>query len=303
MAISKILWILGGGVMEFGKLGLTLALTKRQVGIGIGLGIGCVTLLGLGLSIAHHQRQGGIALDQRSVDQIAVNQKNDPKSIAVVSASQASINEQALLRSLPQWEGKLTTPTAPETIAFTTAGDRLRQVKVGRSDPFAPTESLVVQVSSDNGLENNLVPSNAQSKDSLGTSAGFTLPPLSSELLFLPQAHSPSVSTASLPPVTVDSTGLSPLPANSLPFSPSELSAPLSPTHLADQMEIKGVVELENQWQAIVREPKSTQSKTVRAGDALAGGQVKVRRIERSSNGVLQIVLEQNGIEVIRPMS
>ena len=41
----------------------------------------------------------------------------------------------------------------------------------------------------------------------------------------------------------------------------------------------------------------------MRAGDALAGGQVKVRRIERSRNGVLQIVLEQNGIEVIRPMS
>ncbi len=298
MAISKILWILGGGVMEFGKLGLTLALTKRQVGIGIGLGIGCVTLLGLGLLIAHDQRQGAIAVDQRSMDQIAVNQKNDPKSIAVVSASQASINEQALLRSLPQWEGKLTTPTAPETIAFTNPDDRLRQVKVGRSDPFAPTESLVVQVSSDNGLENNLVPSNAQSKDPQGLSP-LGLPTGVSELLFLPQTPSP---TASLPIVTVDSAGLAPLSPKDL--SPKDLSpTPLSPTHLADQMEIKGVVELENQWQAIVREPKSTQSKTVRAGDALAGGQVKVRRIERSSNGVLQIVLEQNGIEVIRPIS
>jgi len=283
----------GGGVMEFGKLGLTLALTKRQMGIGIGIGIGCVTLLGLGLLIAHDQRQGGIAVDQRSVDQIALDQKNDPKSIAGASASQASINEQALLRSLPQWDAKLTTPTAPETIAFTTPDDRLRQVKVGRSDPFAPTESLVVQVSSDNGLENNLVPSNAQAKDPQGLSP-LGLPTGVSELLFLPQTPSP---TASLPIVPVNSAGLAPL-------SPKDLSpTPLSPTHLADQMEIKGVVELENQWQAIVREPKSTQSKTVRAGDALAGGQVKVRRIERSSNGVLQIVLEQNGIEVIRPIS
>ena len=278
--------------MEFGKSGLTLGLTQRTLGVGIG----CVTLLGLGLLTAYPQRQGKMALDQ----------SDRPETIATASTSsnsalsQATPDDQALLRSLPQWDSKVSTP---ETIGFTNPDDRLRQVKVGRSDPFAPTESLVVQVSSDNGLENNLVPSNAQSKDSLGTSAGFTLPPLSSELLFLPQAHSPSVSTASLPPVTVDSTGLSPLPANSLPFSPSELSAPLSPTHLADQMEIKGVVELENQWQAIVREPKSTQSKTVRAGDALAGGQVKVRRIERSSNGVLQIVLEQNGIEVIRPIS
>ena len=264
--------------MEFGKLGLTLALTKRQVGIGIGLGIGCVTLLGLGLLTAYPQRQGKMALDQ----------SDRPETIATASTSsnsalsQATPDDQALLRSLPQWDSKVSTP---ETIGFTNPDDRLRQVKVGRSDPFAPTETLLVNV----GSEGN-APSQAPSKD-----PGLQFPPPPTELLFLPQAPSVSVSDVSALPVVAESAGIAPLP--------SANSAPLSPTHLADQMEIKGVLEFENQWQAIVREPESTQSKTVRAGDALAGGQVKVRRIERSRNGVLQIVLEQNGIEVIRPMS
>ena len=268
---------LGGGVMKFGKFGLTLGLTQRTLGIGIG----CVSLLGLGLWIAYHQRQGGMASDQIA----------QPETIATASTSsnsaisQATSADQALLRSLPQWDGKLSTP---ETIGFTNPDDRLRQVKVGRSDPFAPTETLLLS----EPTLTNVAPSQAPSKEAQGLSAiGLPLPPPPTELVFLPQAPSVSVSAASPLTVAANSAGL---PAN---------STPLSPTHLADQMEIKGVVEFENQWQAIVREPESTQSKTVRAGDALAGGQVKVRRIERSRNGVLQIVLEQNGIEVIRPMS
>ena len=272
---------LGGGVMKFGKFGLTLGLTQRTLGIGIG----CVSLLGLGLWIAYHQRQGGMASDQIA----------QPATIATASTSsnsamsQATSADQALLRSLPQWDGKLSTP---ETIGFTNPDDRLRQVKVGRSDPFAPTETLLLS----EPTLTNVAPSQApQGLSAIGQPAsaavGLPLPPPPTELVFLPQAPSVSVSAASPLTVAANSAGL---PAN---------STPLSPTHLADQMEIKGVVEFENQWQAIVREPESTQSKTVRAGDALAGGQVKVRRIERSRNGVLQIVLEQNGIEVIRPMS
>jgi hypothetical protein len=66
---------------------------------------------------------------------------------------------------------------------------------------------------------------------------------------------------------------------------------------------VRGIIQLGDQWQAIVKEPQERSSRVVQAGDVLGGGQVRVRRIEVSSNGIPTLVLEQNGIEIIRTVS
>jgi hypothetical protein len=76
-----------------------------------------------------------------------------------------------------------------------------------------------------------------------------------------------------------------------------------SPSSLAEAVEVRGVVQLGEQWQAIVKEPQERSSRVVRVGDVLAGGQVRVRKIELNANGTPSVVLEQNGIQVIRTIS
>jgi hypothetical protein len=76
-----------------------------------------------------------------------------------------------------------------------------------------------------------------------------------------------------------------------------------SPSSLAEAVEVRGVEQLGEQWQAIVKEPQERSSRVVRVGDVLAGGQVRVRKIELNANGTPSVVLEQNGIQVIRTIS
>lgn len=220
------------------------------------------------------------------------------------------VNHQALLRSIPSWD-----PQAG--LSYTSPADRLSQVKVGRPDPFAPTETIVVNV--DSGSVNSGTVSagtvNPQPVGQVTGEASAELAPLSLaplQLTPVPVAISASLgNNTQLPTVSVPasqsvSNSAAALPVQNLPplsVTPTVGSTALSPTHLADQMQLKGIVELNQQWQAIVWEPQSSVSKTVRAGDVLGNGQVKVRRIEQTSSGLLRLVLEQNGIEVIHTVS
>jgi len=210
----------------------------------------------------------------------------EPQEGSIAEVSQAPANPQDLLRSIPSWEA-YEAPGLP----YTSPADRLSQVKVGRPDPFAPTETIVV----------NVDPQPAEQPATLATSASPPLAPLQlAPVQTVPVAvnvggMTPSQAVPLPPPVSV--------PTSELPTLSVAASAPVSPTHLADQMQLKGIVEVNQQWQAIVWEPQNSISKTVRAGDVIGNGQVKVRRIEQTSNGLLRLVLEQNGIEVIHTVS
>jgi hypothetical protein len=70
---------------------------------------------------------------------------------------------------------------------------------------------------------------------------------------------------------------------------------------LAQGVQVSGVVRIGDENFAIVQAPTDATSQYVKAGQRLANGQVLVKRIEvRGSDPV--VVLEQNGIEVSRPV-
>ena len=209
----------------------------------------------------------------------------EPQTEPIPEVGQKPANPQDLLRSIPSWDAY----GAPG-LTYTSPADRLSQAKVGRPDPFAPTETIVV----------NMDPQPA------AQSAPVSLAPLQlAPVQTVPVANVPVTTVANTLPVP-PAPMTAPATAQELPtvsIAPLAPAAALSPTHLADQMQLKGIVEVNQQWQAIVWEPQNSVSKTVRAGDVIGNGQVEVRRIEQTSNGLLRLVLEQNGIEVIHTVS
>ncbi len=216
----------------------------------------------------------------------------------IPEVSQEPTNPQDLLRSIPSWDA-YEEAEGMASLPYTSPADRLRQVKVGRADPFAPTETIVVSMDPKLAAQ----PATAATSATSATAPPSTLAPLQlTPIETVPIA--PGNSSLPVPSAPVPAQALPTL--SIAPLSPTvglASTAALSPTHLADQMQLKGIVELNQQWQAIVWEPQSSVSKTVRAGDVIGNGQVKVRRIEQTSNGLLRLVLEQNGIEVIHTVS
>ena len=84
-----------------------------------------------------------------------------------------------------------------------------------------------------------------------------------------------------------------PLPTPPAPVEPPE-------TDLAKGVSVLGVVEIANQYQAIVKVPNEATSRYVSEGQRLSDGEVLVKRIEMSSGSEPIVILEQNGIEVTR---
>ncbi|HEY9779673.1 MAG TPA: hypothetical protein V6D09_06000 [Leptolyngbyaceae cyanobacterium] len=78
--------------------------------------------------------------------------------------------------------------------------------------------------------------------------------------------------------------------------------APVEPPEpdLAKGVSVLGVVEIANQYQAIVKVPNEATSRYVSEGQRLSDGEVLVKRIEMSSGSEPIVILEQNGIEVTR---
>lgn len=72
------------------------------------------------------------------------------------------------------------------------------------------------------------------------------------------------------------------------------------PTTLARAVEVTGVVQIGAVPYAIVRAPNEPTSRYVRAGQSLSNGAVLVKRIDSFAGLEPTVVLEQNGIEVVR---
>lgn len=70
------------------------------------------------------------------------------------------------------------------------------------------------------------------------------------------------------------------------------------PTDLADAVVVSGVVQTQGRISAIVQAPNEPTSRSVKPGDYLSGGKVRVKRI--LTQGDPMVVLEQNGIEVVK---
>lgn len=94
------------------------------------------------------------------------------------------------------------------------------------------------------------------------------------------------------------------LPGNSS-VEPSIPDTPSVP-QLASQVEVRGVVELDNGYSyAIVRGPNEKSSANVSQGDTVPNTGILVKRIEVDRNGGKMsgmVILEENGLEVFRPV-
>ncbi|NJM57185.1 MAG: hypothetical protein HC857_06745 [Synechococcales cyanobacterium RU_4_20] len=73
-----------------------------------------------------------------------------------------------------------------------------------------------------------------------------------------------------------------------------------SPTAVAEAIEIKGLVQVGGQFNLIIRDPDASTSRTVRVGDVIGGGKVRIRRIDAPDSQDPQVVLEQGGVEIRR---
>ena len=78
---------------------------------------------------------------------------------------------------------------------------------------------------------------------------------------------------------------------------------PLPSTDLARAVEVKGVMQVGERLAAIVQESDEKISRSVSAGEYLSNGAVLVKRIHLGSNKEPLVILEQNGVEVIKPVS
>lgn len=86
-----------------------------------------------------------------------------------------------------------------------------------------------------------------------------------------------------------------PLVKPSVPYVPPS-------TDLAKAVEVTGVVQTGQTLVAIVHDPQEPTSRNVQAGERLSNGQVLVKRISVGIAGSPVIVLEQNGVEVIKTL-
>lgn len=168
----------------------------------------------------------------------------------------------------------------PALLQSTSTEVRLDTVVAGRPDPFAPVAFPT-----------------ASSKPKAQTAAIATAPTGAQPPQNLPVVPIPA--TQALPPlpsVPPPLPALQPLP----PVQPTAIAAnpgsgiPQPTQSLVERIEISGVAQVGNQVSVIVREPGANASRYVRAGDAIAGGQIRVKRIDLSSTEPV-VILEYNG--------
>jgi hypothetical protein len=91
--------------------------------------------------------------------------------------------------------------------------------------------------------------------------------------------------------------GLAPIP-NLVPNRPAPPPRPQA--ELARLVKVTGVVQIGSTTHAIVSAPNEPSSRYVRVGQRLSNGQILVKRIEVNAGSEPIVVLEQNGIEVVR---
>lgn len=105
----------------------------------------------------------------------------------------------------------------------------------------------------------------------------------------------------SLPQPIIRFTPTQPAPVSVLPTPPmmSPPIPPVSPTHLVDRIALTGVIQTGSNLSAIVQDSDGS-SRYVQVGETLANGEVTVKRIHLNSAGDPSIVLQQNGVELIK---
>lgn len=176
--------------------------------------------------------------------------------------------------------------TVPGLMQSTNARLRVPVIAQGRSDPFA------------------IVPF-APIPAVISRSSQPIVPPRPLPISARPSAPSQSVPVKAASPVAVAPITSVPLPnlSGGTPLPPLTVPmAPPSPTALAEQIEVSGLVQLGGKWTVIVKEPSAATSRYVSAGDYLENGQVLVKRIVAPESAEPLVVLQQVGKEITKSL-
>lgn len=180
--------------------------------------------------------------------------------------------------------------TPSELLNSTTSEDRLSVITTGRADPFAPITRTIGATST-------------PAKPSVDTTTATA--EVDPTIAALPTA--PVSSLPDLPPVP--SVNFTPPPLPSIPMATSPVAIPSLPSSVpqtaavpqnpVQAIELTGVVQVGDRVGIIVREGNGQTSRHLFEGDLLAGGQIRVKEIDMSSQEPL-VILEYQGKEYPR---
>ncbi|MCY7321809.1 MAG: hypothetical protein LH660_08425 [Phormidesmis sp. CAN_BIN36] len=177
-------------------------------------------------------------------------------------------------------------PTVPVKgmIQTTNSKARLSQISTtGQRDPFSAILPASIQLPVQKTAQSPVNPTQVSAKQAIRR-----LP-----VRVAPQTITQAPKPLSLRPIAV----LPPLPITQIPMT---IAQPISRTSLADAVQITGVVQIGGRAVAIIQSPQEGTARYVKPGDYVANGSVLLKRIIISKNGEPTIVLQQNGVEVMK---
>ena len=196
--------------------------------------------------------------------------------------------------------------SAPGLIQSTNPNERAKQVQKGRIDPFAPlfvqTVSSVPTEATTEATPQKNVPRlpNLPVARPRQTVAVKPLP----RPRGTPKTSPPSAIARRSANPDIGNSGVqpSPLPPPVIPSSTVQpvLPPPQQEPDLAKNVAVKGVIQVGEEYQAIVQVPNEATSRYVRVGQRLSNGQVLIKRIEMNEGSDPIVVLEQYGVEVAK---
>jgi hypothetical protein len=197
--------------------------------------------------------------------------------------------------TVPAVKAQATGAVSTDLIRSTDPAARSRTIARSRVDPFAslpipPTPEIAVVPVSAAGNGGAVGASNAGGGAAARASASGAAARASASTRARPAA------TPTRPPVRVQPPNrplVLPSPIAALPTIPQPVIAPT--------VSVSGVIQMGNEPYAIVRSG-SEPERYVRVGDRIAGGSVRVKRIETLAFEP-RVILEENGIEVTRPIT
>lgn len=197
---------------------------------------------------------------------------------------------QNFAKPLVTQNAKPSLPVVPGLLQPTNAKVRIPVVAAGRTDPFSPVPNRVVQyrVTAKPKVQTTAlrppVPSSPPSNLPVSGLPRITMSPL-------PAYPPPGMP---LPTAALPNAGMTPLPPVELPI------APPSPTALAEEIEVTGILQVGTKWSVIVKEPGAHTSRYVSPGDYLENGKVLVKKIMAPTSTEPVVVLQQAGKEIIK---
>lgn len=228
-----------------------------------------------------------------------VNQNPTPASPSVASSTPTTaakpVAQQNFSKPVVPPVPVVRTVPVPGLMQSTNSTARIPQIASGRPDPFAAVVTSPVVVPGSTSGASRPVPQVAPVPRVVAAAPARPDP----VVVTAPArpAPAPVVVTAPLPQLQPSASDFTTIPLP--PPAPFPAMVPAPPTSVANVIEVTGVVQVGQKVSAIIKVPAESTSRYVSEGEYLAGG-ILVKRIELGTREEPIVVLEQNGVEIIK---